>query len=166
MFRIITLIAAFLAVPALGAPAPTLDAVSFDQLARPLPLPYDEKADAEAAVNAAMTRAKANKKLLLIDLGGNWCADCRILAGTMELPQLKAFLRRHYELVMVDIGRYDRNMQIPERYGIARPEGVPALLVINPKTNTLLNPGRTSALANARRMTPQALADWLAGWIR
>lgn len=166
MLRFLAFIALFSAVPAMAAPAPKLTAQSFNDLAKPLPLPYDEKADAEAAIKAAMARAKAGKKLLLIDLGGNWCPDCRILAGTMELPQLKAFLRRHYELVMVDVGRYDRNMQIPARYGIAKPEGVPALLVIDPKTNKLLNPGRTSALADARSMTPQALADWLAQWTR
>jgi thiol-disulfide isomerase/thioredoxin len=166
VFRILALIVLLSALPALAAPAPHLAAQSFNDLAKPLPLPYDEKADAEAAVKAAMTRARTGRKLLLIDLGGNWCPDCRILAGTMELPQLKAFLRRHYQLVTVDIGRYDRNMQIPARYGIARPEGVPALLVIDPKTNTLLNPGRTSALADARSMTPQALADWLAQWTR
>lgn len=166
MFRTVALAVALLAAPALAAPAPKLAAKSFDELAKPLPLPYAEKADAEAAVKAAMARSKAGKKLLLIDLGGNWCPDCRILAGTMELPQLKTFVRRHYEVVMVDIGRYDRNMQIPAGYGIAKPEGVPTLLVIDPKTNTLLNPGRTSALADARSMTPQALADWLAGWTR
>lgn len=165
VLRLIAL-AALLAAPVVAAPAPHLVARSFDELAKPLPLPYDEKADAEAAIKAATARAKAGKKRLLIDLGGNWCPDCRILAGTMELPQLKAFLRQHYELVMVDIGRYDRNMQIPARYGIAKPEGVPALLVIDPRTNKLLNPGRTSALADARSMTPQALADWLAQWTR
>lgn len=166
VFRTVPLVVALFAAPLAAAPGPRLVERNFDELAKPLPLPYDEKADAEAAVKAAIARAKSNKKLLLIDLGGNWCPDCRVLAGTMELPRLKAFLRRHYELVMVDIGRYDRNMRIPSRYGVTRPEGVPALLVIDPRNNKLLNPGRTSALADARSMTPQALADWLAQWTR
>jgi thiol-disulfide isomerase/thioredoxin len=167
VFRTLILLGALIAFPAwAAAPAPRLAANSFDELAKPLPLPYDQNADAEAAIKAATARAKASRKLLLIDLGGNWCPDCRILAGTMELPQLKAFLRKHYELVMVDVGRYDRNMQIPARYGIAKPEGVPTLLVIDPKTNALINAGRTTALADARSMTPQALADWLAGWTK
>jgi thiol-disulfide isomerase/thioredoxin len=151
---------------AMAAPAPRLAETSFDQLAKPLPLPYDENADAEATVKGAMKQAKAHRKLVLIDLGGNWCPDCRILAGVMALPKLKAFLHQHFEIAMVDIGRYDRNMQIPARYGIERPEGVPALLVIDPASNILLNPGHTSALKKARSMTPQALADWLAGWTR
>jgi len=166
IMRNILLLVALVSAPLSAAPAPHLAAGNFDQLAKPLPLPYDEKADAEAAVKAAMGRAKTNHKLLLIDLGGNWCPDCRVLAGTMELPELKRFISKQYELVMIDVGRFDRNLQIPGRYGIDKPKGVPALLVIDPKTNRLLNKGHETALSDARSMTPQALADWLASWTR
>ncbi|CAN5358122.1 hypothetical protein BH10PSE15_BH10PSE15_14490 [soil metagenome] len=155
----------FLATPALAAPAPHLPITSFEQLAKPLPLPYDEAADAKAAVAAAKARAKAHHKLLLIDLGGNWCLDCRLLAGTMEVPALKSWLARKYEMVTVDVGRFDKNLDIPAHYGITeRMKGVPSLLIVDPKTDKLLNAGRTAALADARSMSPQGLADWLAGW--
>src|SRR3954471_18768090 len=73
-----------LATPTLAAvPAPRVRAQNFDQLAKPLPLPYDEAANALAAVDRARAKARSSRKLLLIDLGGNWCLDCRILAGTM-----------------------------------------------------------------------------------
>lgn len=163
----------FLAMLALAAsamasvPPPHVRAQNFDQLAQPLPLPYDEKADAKSAVASARARAKATHKLLLIDLGGNWCPDCRILAGTMNLPEVAAFVRRHYVVVTVDIGRFDRNLHVPARYGITqRLAGVPALLVVDPRTDTLLDAGHVAALADARSMTPQALADWLAQWVR
>jgi hypothetical protein len=148
----------------LPPPAPKVTAASFDQLAQPLPLPYDEQADAAKAVAAAKARARAERKLLLIDLGGNWCLDCRILAGTMKLPRLKPFLDRHYVAVMVDIGRFDRNLAIARHYGVARLAGVPAVLVVDPRTDRVVNRGRAEALADARSMTPQALADWLAQW--
>ena len=149
-----------------AVPAPQVGIASFDQLAQPLPYPYDTTADADRAVNEARQRAIARHKLLLIDLGGNWCPDCRILAGTMATPKLKAFVESHYELVMVDIGRYDKNGQIAVRYGVTgRLTGVPSLLVIEPRANTLINQGHTAALADARSMTPQALADWLASWL-
>ena len=159
------LLVAICAGSAQAVTAPTIAATSFDALPKPLPLPYDERADAEAAVKTAMMRAKANGKLLLIDLGGNWCPDCRILAATMRLPDAAAFVRLHYEEVFVDIGRFDKNMEIPARYGIGRPEGVPALLIVDPITDELLNKGRTSALADARRLSPQALLDWIARWV-
>ena len=162
------LLGTLLSVPAFAAPAPKVAATSFAQLATPLPLPYDETANAKAQVAAAKARAKAAHKLLLIDLGGNWCLDCRLLAGTMELPELRAYLARHYEIVTVDVGRFDKNLDIAARYGLKDHfgGGVPSVLIVDPKTDRLRNPGRTAALADARTLSPQALADWLARWTK
>jgi len=164
--------AALLTASAAGAAtAPAkVSIASFAQLKTPLPYPYDETLSAKAT-NAAVAKARARAakahKLLLIDLGGNWCGDCRILTGTLELPEMKAWVARHYELVSVDVGRFDKNLQVPGAYGIHyRLEGVPALLVVDPKTNKLLDKGHESALQDARSMTPQALADWLAQFPR
>jgi thiol-disulfide isomerase/thioredoxin len=156
------------ALPAAAAPAPKVSIDSFAQLKTPLPYPYDEKAGVkatDAVVAKARARALREHKLLLIDLGGNWCGDCRVLYGTMQLPEVKQFVRDHYVTVLVDVGRFDKNLQVPAAYGIhQRLEGVPALLVVDPKTNKLLDEGHIAALADARHMTPQALADWLAQW--
>jgi len=155
-----------IAAPAMAAPAPKVRAATLDQLKQPLPFPYDEKANADQQVAAAKARAKKEGKTLLIDLGGNWCLDCRVLAGIMELPEVQSFIQKHYVVVTVDIGRFDKNAQIARPYGVTSLKGVPALLIVNPKSNKLLNGGdRLFALADARHMTPQALADWLAQWV-
>ena len=155
------------AAPAMAAPAPKVGIASFAELQTPLPYPYDEAADANAVVAAAKGRARREHKLLLIDLGGNWCADCRILAGTIDRAEVKAFVDAHYELVTVDVGHFDKNLQIPAHYGITkRLEGVPSLLIVDPRTDVLVDQGHISALEDARSMTPQALADWLAKWTR
>ena len=148
-----------------AAPAPHVSIASYAQLPTPLPFPYDEAANADAAVAKAKARALARHKLLLIDLGGNWCGDCRVLAGTMALPELRAFVGSHYEVVSVDVGRFDKNLQIPAHYGIKnRLEGVPSLLIVDPAHDRLLDGGHVAALADARHMDPQSLADWLAKW--
>ncbi|MCT8001777.1 thioredoxin family protein [Sphingomonas sanguinis] len=145
--------------------APRVGVASFEALPKPLPLPY-HAGDAKAEIAAARARAVKAHKRVLIDLGGNWCLDCRLLAGTMELPQFRSFVSKHFEVVTVDVGRFDQNMDIPASYGIkGRLAGVPAVLIVDPKTNKLVNAGRETALADARSMTPQALADWLAGWV-
>ena len=171
MIRSLTALAAVIlglaSSPAGAATAPSVSIQSFSQLKLPLPYPYEEKADANAMVAAAKASAKAHGKLLLIDLGGNWCGDCRVLTATMDLPELKAFVDAHYEVVTVDVGRFDKNLQIPAHYGITqRLEGVPALLIVNPRSDALLDAGHVAALADARHMTPQALADWLAQWTK
>ena len=164
-FCMAAILAAGAACCANAAPPPKVAIASFAELETPLPYPYDEAADANAVVAKAKARARARHKLLLVDLGGNWCGDCRILAATIDRPEVRAFVDRHYEMVTVDVGHFDKNLQIPAHYGITkRLEGVPALLVVNPRTDALLDRGHVSALEDARHMTPQALADWLAQW--
>jgi thiol-disulfide isomerase/thioredoxin len=151
------------ALGARAAPAPVVQIASLKQLATPLPLPYDPAADADAQVAVARAKARESGKLLLIDLGGNWCPDCRILAGVMRLPEVAAFVEAHYVVVTVDVGRMDRNLQIPGHYGIAKVTGVPSVLIVD-RHDHLLDAGHTAALSDARSMAPQALADWLAHW--
>ena len=162
------LLALSLAAPAAAeAPAPRMTIKSFEQLHQPLPLPYREGANADRDVSAALARASKSGKLLLIDLGGNWCLDCRLLAGTMEEQPLKAWIARHYETVMVDVGRFDKNLQIPAHYGIKkRLDGVPSILIVDPVSDRLVDEGHIASLSDARSMSPQAVADWLAKWTR
>ena len=162
------LFALAMASTAAAAPPPRVAISDYAQLKTPLPYPYDEAADANAQTNKALARAKTGKKLLLIKMGGNWCGDCRILQATMDLPEMKTFLGRHYEMVSIDVGRMDKNLQIPARFGVRdKLEGVPAILIVNPVTGRqLVARADVAALADARHMSPQALANWLAKYTR
>ena len=153
---------------ALAAPPPKVSISDYTQLKTPLPYPYDEKADASADVDRALARAKASGKRVLIKMGGNWCGDCRILQATMDLPEMKTFLNRNFEMISVDVGRMDKNLQIPARYGVTtRLEGVPAIFVIDPKSGQqLVGKAQIADLADARHMQPQDLANWLAKYTK
>jgi thiol:disulfide interchange protein len=160
-------VALLLASPAWSAAAPKVSLASLTNLPVLERYPYDEHADADAAVAAAFARARKSHKRVLIDLGGNWCGDCIVLANVMLLPEMKRFLAAHYEMVSVDVGRFNKNLQIPARFGITkRLVGVPSLLIVEPDGRTLVDAGDVSALADARHMTPQGLADWLAKWAK
>jgi len=154
-------------VPAFAAlPAPQMKSVTeMAQLATPLPTPYDSRRNADADLAATIAKAKASGKRVLIDLGGNWCTDCRILAGVMELPELKPFIEEHYEVVSIDVGRMNKNMQIPARYGVTKLDGVPTVLIVD-TNGKLLNATNAADLADARSMNPQGIANWLARWAK
>ena len=78
------------------------------------------------------------------------------------MPEMRRFMEAHYEEVLVDVGRFNRNLQIPARFGITeRLKGVPALLIVTPD-GKLVNGDNIFATADARSMTPQALAAYLA----
>lgn len=139
------------------------------ELKQPLPFPYDENADAKADVDAALARAAKEGKRVLLDFGGNWCGDCRVLAAVAELPAVKSYLDAHYVFVSIDVGRYTKNMDIPNRFGVPTFKGVPTILVVDPDpqpNGQLVNQGSLGELTDARHMTPQAIVDFLAKWVK
>jgi thiol-disulfide isomerase/thioredoxin len=153
------------ALPAVaaGLAAPHVATTSIDSLTVPA-RPFTREGDADRSVDAALERAHHENKRLLIDLGANWCADCRILIAIMELPEIRAFVATHYIVVNVDIGRLDKNLQIPARFGVTdRLKAVPSILIVTPDGH-LVNAGHTQALEGTKDMTPQAVANWLATW--
>lgn len=154
-----------LAGTAQAAPAPKMPYKTMAELPIVTMTVYDEKANANQVVDAAMAKAKKEHKLLLIDFGGNWCPDCIVLHNLMLVPAMAKFVDAHYEVALVDVGRYDRNQDLTAHYGLTkRLEGVPALLVIDPQTNKIINQDNVYALRTAGHQTPQALADYLAHW--
>jgi len=162
MKKLLIALSLLAALPAQAATAPKPSIASFQQLPVVTMQPYDEAANADAQVAAAFARAQKSHKRVLIDLGGNWCVDCLVLSNFLRLPEMRRFMEAHYEEVLVDVGRFNRNLQIPARFGITkRLEGVPALLIVTPD-GKLVNGDRIFATADAHSMTPQALADYLA----
>ena len=156
-------LAAFLSLPLAAlaeVPSPQIGPV---ELAQPLPLPYNLQADAKAEVDAALARASKSGKRVIVDLGGNWCGDCRVFAGILAVPEVKKFVDDHFEVVLVNVGRYDTNLDIPARWGIDKLKAAPTTLIVSP-AGELLNKDDTVALMDARSMTPQAVVDWLAHW--
>jgi thiol-disulfide isomerase/thioredoxin len=131
--------------------------------ATPVAQPYDTTADAHAAVTAAFAAAHASGRKVLLDFGGNWCPDCRMLAGVLDMPQVQAWSNQHFETVYIDVGRFTRNTDIAQQYGI-KLTAAPTVLVVTPD-GKLLNRNDVFALANARSMSAQAVVDLLASWV-
>ena len=100
--------------------------------------PFDESTDGTVAVDAALARAKLGDKRVLLVMGANWCHDSRALAGWLAEPRFAAMLDAKYELVYVDVGYKDRNIDIAQRFGLDAIKGTPTVLVLSAE-GVLLN---------------------------
>jgi thiol:disulfide interchange protein len=150
---------------AAGVPPPRVSGADVYDMAVP-EAPFSDRSDAARDVDRAFAQARAEHKRVLIDLGANWCADCRVLAGILDLGEVRHFVDTYFVVVNVDVGHFDRNLDIPARFGIYdRLRGVPSILVASPD-GVLLNTGRTEALVNAGHMDPQSVVNWLANWAK
>ncbi len=98
---------------------------------------YSDTADAKTDIHKALEQAKAEHKRVLVDFGGNWCGDCQVLDIYFHDPSNLHLLNQSYVLVDVDIGQYDRNVDVAKSYGIPLEKGVPALVVLAPNGHVL-----------------------------
>jgi len=88
--------------------------------------PYDTKADAQKDIAAAQQRAKASKKYVMVIFGANWCKDCVVLHKLLDEPPTKSYVDAHFEIVGVDLGRFDKNMDVAKSLKVDLDKGIPA----------------------------------------
>lgn len=122
--------------------------------------PYDETANAQQAVNAALALAKTDGKYVLVDFGGNWCPDCIVLAKYYETEPLKSFVEKNYHIVSVDVGQFNKNLDLSARYGDPIKQGVPAVVILDGSGEMVGSTG-DGALESARGMTVQQVLSVL-----
>src|SRR4051812_6530771 len=84
--------------------------------ARATNLPYDESANAETALQTGLKQAQSQHKNVLIIFGANWCPDCRALDQALQ-GQTKSLINSKFVIVKVDVGQFDKNLALSERYG-------------------------------------------------
>ena len=94
---------------------------------------YDIEANASTDIAEAVARAKKNNKRVLVVYGGNWCGWCVKLDEFFKKDRTVArTIRYEYEVVKVDIGRFDKNIDLVNKYGATmKKEGVPYLTVLD-----------------------------------
>jgi len=92
---------------------------------------YDETADATKVVAAAVAKAKKENQRVLIQWGANWCGWCKWLATKMKTDaKLSRELLYEYQVVHVDVGQFDKNMDLAKSVG-AEFKAIPYLTILD-----------------------------------
>ena len=130
--------------------------------AEPMYPPIDRaKADVEGALKEA---AKTHRRVL-VDFGGNWCTDCKVLDINMKKPENAALLAKHYVVVHVNVG--DRgisdNFDVAQRFGIPLKKGVPALAILE-GDGRVVYAQKGGEFEDMRHMDPKSVNDFLTKW--
>jgi thiol-disulfide isomerase/thioredoxin len=130
-----------------------------DILITPLPLPYDEKVVDSLQLDEFIDLSISKGKQPVVIFGGNWCPDCRILEGTLAMPTIKKFLQQHYQIMHIDIGRYDRNMELMDHLNIESKKGVPRVVILDLEKN-IVNSSTSSEWTTARDRKQQEIYNY------
>ena len=130
-----------------------------DKITTPLPLPYDGKVYSEDDLNKFISSTIYKEKQPILIFGANWCPDCRIFSGTINIPKIKSFIDDNFEILYIDVKRYEINMSLMEEYGIEPAEGIPRVLVFD-KNKRLLNSANTTEWRTARDRSTQEIFNF------
>ena len=124
---------------------------------------YPAAANAHEDIRQATLKAAAEHKNVLLIFGGNWCLDCHLLDLYFHDPGNASLLSANYVVVDVNIGEYDRNLDLASKYGIPLSKGVPALVVLD-GAGHLLYAQRNKEFENMRVLDSAAVTRFLQKW--
>ena len=126
---------------------------------------YPDAARAKPDIEAALKEAKAGGKRVIVDFGGDWCTDCKILDINFKKPENAALLKERYVVVHVNVGDkgIKENFDVAERYGIPLKKGVPALAVLD-ADGRVVYAQKNGEFESMRKVDPQSVHDFLKNW--
>jgi thioredoxin 1 len=129
--------------------------------ANPNPQLYRAGANALQDIRKALAAAGKQHKNVLLDFGGNWCIDCHILENAFHQPRIAPLLNTNYTVVHVDVGKYDKNLDLAKKYHVDLQKGVPSLAVLDPLGKVLY---ATGDFERARMMSEEDVIEFLYKW--
>jgi protein disulfide-isomerase len=123
--------------------------------------PYDETADAKAELHSSLQEVQTTSKPILVVFGANWCGDCKVLDQAFKTGQSAALIQKNFKVVKVNVGRFDRNVDIAEGYGVPLKKGIPAVAILAPNGKPLYVT-QSGELADARNMGDVGIYEFFA----
>ena len=75
-------------------------------------------------LDAALKNARTATKSLMVEFGADWCSDCEQLARDLQREPLNTCLRERFNVFRVDVGEFNRNLDIANQLGIDIKNGV------------------------------------------
>jgi thiol:disulfide interchange protein len=126
---------------------------------------YPAAPRASADIAQALADAARTHRRVLVDFGGDWCTDCKVLDLAFRRPENARILAQHYVVVHVNVGERGirENFDVAMRYGIPLRKGVPALAVLAPDGSVVYSQ-KNGEFESMRSMDPRAVNAFLRRW--
>ena len=99
---------------------------------------YNPRANAERDIAALLVQAKAEKKHVLLQVGGNWCIWCyRFNSFVQTDSTLKRMLSGSYLVYHLNYSKENKNEAVLAKLGYPQRFGFPVLVVLDAAGNRL-----------------------------
>lgn len=129
----------------------------------PNPKLFPADANAKADIRRALLKAARQKKRVILEFGALWCYDCHVLDHAFHSIEIAPLLNANFVVVHVDVGKYDKNLDLAKKYDVPLEKGVPALAVLA-SNGKLLYSQQNHEFSAARKMSVQEVRAFLNQW--
>ena len=131
--------------------------------ARPNTQLYPPPEEAKQEIAAALAAAGKDHKRVLLVFGGNWCYDCHVLDTTFRSKEFAPIVTANYHVIHVNVGDYDANLDLADKYQIPLKKGVPSLAILDPD-GTLVVSQKQGEFESTVKIGPEDVLAFLKKW--
>jgi thioredoxin 1 len=124
---------------------------------------YPPPEGAQAEITSALSIAGKEHKRVILVFGGNWCFDCHVLNESFHSKGIAPTVERNFEVVHVNIGEGDKNLDLAKKYEVPLNKGVPSLAVLDPD-GTLVYSQKQGEFESTARIGPEDVLQFLEKW--
>ena len=104
-----------------------------------------------------------NKQSIVI-FGANWCPDAKFLEAVMQLPTVKNFLEKYVNILSIDIGEYEINMELFNFFDSNIKDGIPRVFIMD-KRGLNINLDSNDTMRKARELSTQEIFNYFQEFI-
>jgi thioredoxin 1 len=124
---------------------------------------YPDPDEAPAEIAAALTASAKDHKRVILVFGGNWCYDCHVLDTTFRSRQIAPIVNANYHVVHINVGNYDKNLDLAKKYEIPLEKGVPSLAILDTSGNLVVSQ-KKGEFESTVRLGPEDVVEFLKKW--
>jgi thioredoxin-related protein len=93
---------------------------------------YNPAADAKVDIDAAIKKAAADNKFVVLQAGGNWCSWCLEFAKISKAnPQIDSLINSSFVWYELNFSKENKNEDVLAKYGYPQRFGFPVFIILD-----------------------------------
>jgi len=124
---------------------------------------YPPPEEAKPEIASALAAATKDHKRVLLVFGGNWCYDCHVLDTTFRSKEFAPIVNANYHVIHVNVGNYDVNLDLADKYQIPLKKGVPSLAILDPDGKLVVSQ-KQGEFESTVKIGPEDVLEFLKKW--
>ena len=125
---------------------------------------YNPKANVDSAIHKSLVKAKAEKKHLLLQIGGNWCPWClKFHKLCSEDPDIKILIDKSFIKILVNYSKENKNLAELQKLEFPQRFGFPVFVILD-SNGKRIHTQNSSYLEEGDGYSKKKVIDFLNQW--